>query len=86
MQKEPACELVISAMHSGTHPLTEQSAFMSAVEPCFSPLTAIENFRVIRDTESYAATYVSENDIQLPPELPDLLLMVSEPSWSTCAM
>ena len=52
MQKDPACEFVMSAMHSGTHPFTEQSTFMSAVEPCFSPLTVLENFRVIRDTES----------------------------------
>lgn len=86
MQKEPACELVISAMHSGTHPLTEQSTLMSTVEFCFSPLTVVVNFLNIRDTECYFDTYASVNATQPPPEPPDLLLTKMVPLWSTWAM
>ena len=86
MQKDPACELVMSAMHSGTHPLTEQSTLMSAVEFCFSPLAVVVNFLNIRDTECYFDTYVSENATQPPPEPPDLLLTKRVPLGSTWAM
>lgn len=67
-------------------PLAQTITSLPMCQMCQPPSSYSRSNFVAWDTESYFATYTSENTIQLPPPPSDLLLMTSEPSWSTCAM